>query len=122
MNRPHKHFVEDYRFLRGQGLSNAAIAERLGVQFESLRRRCARRDCWIPDRVEADAAKRLDALIAAGEPFTVSEFGRAPQPGLLAGLIAAAARQGRIWSTKVIRGQTVWVAADSSYSRSGVAA
>lgn len=43
-------FVEDYEFLREQGLSNARIAERFGVRLASLKRRALRHDCWRPDR------------------------------------------------------------------------
>ena len=43
-------FVEDYRFLRDQGISNADIATRLGVLPASLERRARRHGCWQPDR------------------------------------------------------------------------
>ncbi|QIK49640.1 hypothetical protein P9A14_02570 [Gordonia hongkongensis] len=43
-------FVEDYEFMREQGITNADIATRLGVQPASLERRARRHGCWQPDR------------------------------------------------------------------------
>lgn len=43
-------FVDDYEFLRSQGISNADIASRFGILPESLERRARRHECWRPER------------------------------------------------------------------------
>ncbi len=43
-------FIDDYSFLRDQGISNADIASRFGILPASLERRARRHGCWRPDR------------------------------------------------------------------------
>ena len=43
-------FIDDYEFLRSQGIRNADIASRFGIQPGSLERRARRHHCWRPDR------------------------------------------------------------------------
>lgn len=79
-------FAEDYCFLREQGMSNRAIAERFGIQWPSLRRQAARHDCWIPDAVERQARLRLKQMRDAGKAFALEALG--PSDPVVHGLVA----------------------------------
>ena len=63
-------FVEDYTFLRETGSTNRQIADRLGIELDSLMRRAMRQGCFIPDPEERQVSRVLTRLIDSGERFT----------------------------------------------------
>jgi hypothetical protein len=67
-------FIEDYRFLRALGESHERIAERMGIQQESLMQRLSRLGVYVPDAEELRTLAVLDRLIDSGEPFTVDHL------------------------------------------------
>lgn len=76
-----------YREWRADGVSNETIANRLGVQVDSLRIMVRRHGVdWIGEPWEVRLAERLEELIEAGEAFSANDFPRMPGiSGLLSG-------------------------------------
>lgn len=67
-------FREDYTEMRTWGMSHDAIAARMGIQRDSLLRRCFRVGIYIPEDHERDAYMRLDELIDSGTPFIAGDL------------------------------------------------
>ncbi|WP_155290394.1 hypothetical protein [Rhodococcoides fascians] len=79
-------FREDYTDWRTWGWTHTRIAAHLGIQRESLLRRCVRYGIYLPETEEQVARERLDHLIASGRPFTVDDMPRVA-PSIRGGVI-----------------------------------
>ncbi|MFF0527804.1 hypothetical protein ACFYT3_05390 [Nocardia amikacinitolerans] len=91
-------FIEEYRFLRGSLMSHQSIARHLGISLSTLQTRVMRYDCLILTAAEQRISDRLDALIEAGEPFTLEQVS-ALDDGTAHWLISTALKRGRIRSS-----------------------
>lgn len=112
-------FREEYTEMRGRGMSHDRIAQVLGVQRESLLRRCLRTGVYIPEKPEVEMRAALDRLIDSGRPFVASDLAEF-EPGPLGNVLRRAAREGRIRSVGTrarFHGGTrvqIWCAAEAS--------
>ncbi|WP_067844489.1 hypothetical protein [Nocardia lijiangensis] len=97
-------FIEEYRFLRGSLMSHESIARHLGISLATLQTRVMRYDCLILTAAEQRISDRLDALIEAGEPFTLEQVS-ALDDGTAQWLISTALGRGRIRSSQTGSGR-----------------
>ncbi|MGV9611382.1 hypothetical protein [Nocardia xishanensis] len=97
-------FIEEYRFLRGSLMSHESIARHLGISLATLQTRVMRYDCLILTAAEQRISDRLDALIEAGEPFTLEQVS-ALDDGTALWLIGTALGRGRIRSSQAGSGR-----------------
>jgi hypothetical protein len=81
--RQNEAFEENYRYLRGCGLTHDQIALNLGVKREALMRRLHRLGLYIPEPAERQTLEVLERLIEGGEPFTIDHLPEAGAQHLL---------------------------------------
>jgi hypothetical protein len=87
-------FAEDYLWLRAQGVTNAAIADRFGIDRASLLRQLSRLGVeYVPEQDERRALDALDRAIASGRRFSANDL---PFTAECHWAISAAAKAGRI--------------------------
>lgn len=89
-------FLEDYAWLRSCGYTHDQIAERFGIQRESLEQRLRRAGFRIPEPGEAAIERALARLIAAGEPFTADALPSGESEGLSTSALNRAVQSGLI--------------------------
>ena len=90
-------FREDYADMRSWGMTHDQIAHRMGIQRQSLLRRCGRAGIFIPESNEAELLALLDRCIESGQPFEASRL-HAYDRALVGAVLRRALRQGRIQS------------------------
>ncbi|MFI7168486.1 hypothetical protein [Rhodococcoides fascians] len=93
-------FRENYAEMRSWGMTHEQIAHRMGIQRQSLLRRCARAGVFVPESDEAALLAVLDQYIESGQPFEGSRF-QAYDRALVGAVLNRALRQGRIQSVGI---------------------
>ncbi|WP_155290227.1 hypothetical protein [Rhodococcoides fascians] len=93
-------FRENYAEMRSWGMTHEQIAHRMGIQRQSLLRRCARAGVFVPEGDEAALLAVLDQCIESGQPFEGSRF-QAYDRALVGAVLNRALRQGRIQSVGI---------------------
>lgn len=94
-------FLADYQHMREFGLTNKKIAERFGVQLDSLQRRLKGYGEYLPDFGERRVAAALERVITSGRTFTVDGL---PSEDCAPAIVQRELRAGRICKVGSKRG------------------